>query len=199
MAETILGGALVFFEKLGVFDIILPFLLVFTVTFALLERSKLLGVEEMKFDGETRQFTKKNLNAMAAFVIAFLTVASSQVVGVVTKVSANMVILLLLVVFLLLVVGSFYKAGEIGEDGVKNSYLRGTFLVVIPLTITLIFLDALEMKNGTSWLAFGWDYLLRNWNSSAVAAVMLIAMLIGFVALISRSPHKKSNSGDDDE
>ena len=65
-----------FFEKLGVYDIVLPFLLVFTIVYAIFERTKVLGTETI----EGVDYSKKNLNAMVAFVIAFLVIASSRIV-----------------------------------------------------------------------------------------------------------------------
>ena len=56
MATTVLGGVLDFFKELGIYDVVLPFILVFTIMFAILERTKIFGTE-----GE-KKFTKKNLN-----------------------------------------------------------------------------------------------------------------------------------------
>ena len=58
--ESIFRGVIDFLAKIGVYDIILPFLLVFTIMFAILEKTKVLGVENVG-GNET---TKKNLNSM---------------------------------------------------------------------------------------------------------------------------------------
>ena len=86
-----------FFDSIGLFDVVLPFLLVFTIVFAILEKTKVLGQEEI----EGKKYTKKNLNAIAAFSIAFLVIASSQLVEIITTVSANAVIVLFLSVLFL--------------------------------------------------------------------------------------------------
>src|SRR3989337_1536276 len=101
-AVTPFRQVLVFFDSIGLFDVVLPFLLVFTVVFAILEKTKVFGIEEI----EGKKYTRKNLNSIAAFVIAFLVIASARLVEIVTTVSANMVVLLLLVVLFLLLVGS---------------------------------------------------------------------------------------------
>ena len=44
---TVFGGVIVFLEKLGVYEIILPFLLVFTMVFAILEKTRVYGVEKI--------------------------------------------------------------------------------------------------------------------------------------------------------
>src|SRR3989344_4299236 len=109
MAETtVLGGVIAFFVRLGIYDVVLPFLLVFTIMYAVLEKSKILGTE--KFGDDT--ITRKNLNAMTAFVVAFLVVASSKLVEIITAISAKLVVLLALLVFFLLLVGTFYGQDE---------------------------------------------------------------------------------------
>src|SRR3990172_3434044 len=113
---TPLGNVIQFFQDLGVYEVVLPFLLTFTIVYSILDRSRVLGVDV--FDKVT--YPKKNLNAMTSFVIAFLVVASAQLVEIITQVSSQMVILLLLVVFFLLLVGSFYEKGEVGEKGLPG-------------------------------------------------------------------------------
>src|SRR3989344_4641580 len=94
-----------FFGDIGLYDVVLPFLLVFSIVFAILEKTKVFGVEEI----EHHKYTRKNLNAVVAFVIAFLTVASSKLVGIITDISSNVVVLLLLIVLFLLLVGAFHE------------------------------------------------------------------------------------------
>ena len=91
-------GVIEFLGDLGVYDIILPFLLVFTIVFAILEKTKILGVE--KIDG--RELTKKNLNSMVAFIMSFLVIASTQLVSVINEVMANVVLLLILAICFLM-------------------------------------------------------------------------------------------------
>ena len=56
-----------FFDKLGLFDVVLPFLLAFAIVFAIFEKTKVLGTDVI----EGQVYTKKNLNAIVAFSIAF--------------------------------------------------------------------------------------------------------------------------------
>src|SRR3990167_57985 len=136
-----LRDIITFFDDIGLYDVVLPFLLAFTIVFAIFEKTKVLGTEDGK--------PKKNLNAIAAFVMAFLVVASSQIVEVITTVSANAVVLLFLSVLFLLLVGSFFKEGE-------PVYLEGgwkmTFMILMFIGIVVIFLGAVKTKDGTTWL-----------------------------------------------
>src|SRR4030042_4452892 len=93
-----------FFEKLGIYDVILPFLLVFTIVFAIFEKTKLFGTDDI--DG--KKYTRKNLNSMVAFVSAFLVVASTKLVAIINETVANAVLLLILSICFLLLAGSFH-------------------------------------------------------------------------------------------
>ncbi|MEM4282162.1 MAG: hypothetical protein QW559_02170 [Candidatus Woesearchaeota archaeon] len=181
MAATVLGNVIEFFNRIGIYDVVLPFLLVFTIVFAIFERTKVLGTE--KIDGEV--VTKKNLNAMAAFVIAFFVVASGQVVETITKVSANMVVLLFLVIFFLMLVGTLYKEGEFVEKGLEG-WPRNVFIIVLTLGIILVFLDGIKAADGRSWLQVATDYLQLNWSSPAVASVVLILLVIFIINWLTK-------------
>src|SRR3989338_2385828 len=106
--ESAFREIIIFFNKLGIYDVILPFLLVFTIVFAILEKTKVLGMEDI--DGT--KYTRKNLNAMVAFVIGFLVVASTNLVRIINTTASQIVLLLFLSIFFLLLVGSFMKEGD---------------------------------------------------------------------------------------
>lgn len=169
-------------EKLGVYDIILPFLLVFTLVFAILEKTKILGVEKVK----DQEFTKKNINAMVAFVTAFLVIASTQLVAVISSVMANVVLLLILSVCFLLLVGSFYSDKQFS---LENSPKWVTFLMVFMFVgIVIIFLNAL------GWLetVFGVFYLMfTNLDAEWAATTLFLLIIIGFIVYVTYEPKRK--------
>ena len=72
---SVFREALIFFDQVGLYDVVLPFLLVFTLVFGVLEKSKILGTEK---GGDGEMYTRKNLNAMVAFISGFFVVASAQ-------------------------------------------------------------------------------------------------------------------------
>src|SRR3989344_7866102 len=99
MAEaTAFRGVITFLDELGVYDVVLPFLLVFTIVFAILEKTRVLGTEKV---GD-KELTKKNLDAIVAFVIAFLVIASTSLVRIINEVVANVVLVLILVISFLM-------------------------------------------------------------------------------------------------
>src|SRR3989338_9223861 len=161
-----------FFNRLGVYDVILPFLLVFTLVFAILEKTKVLGTEESGG-------TKKNLNAMIAFVLGFFVIASSRIVEIIFAVSSRVVVLLLLSVLFLMLVGSFAKQGEGAflKEGIWNTI----FMVIMFFGIIFIFLNAIRTQSGKTYLEVVWNWLNSYWTSSGVAALVFIILVIGFI------------------
>ena len=177
MAESAFRGALLFLEKIGVYDVILPFLLVFTIMFAILEKTKVLGTE--KISGT--EYTKKNLNAIVAFVVAFLVVASARLVAIINETMASVVLLLILAVSFLLLVGIFFGTGEF----TLADYPGWTkfFMIFMFLGIVLIFLNALD------WLKYVLA-LFAYWESEWAATLILLIVVIVFIFYITWEPKK---------
>jgi hypothetical protein len=187
MVDSQFRTIIVFFDKLGVYDVILPFLLVFTVVFAILEKSKILGTE--KIGGET--YTKKNLNAMFAFVVAFLVVASTQLVSIINEALARVVLLLMISICFLLLIGSFFKNDE--DVFLEKGMWRTSFMLAMLVGTLLIFLWAIKTSDGTSWLEYFWTWVSANWDSTAVGSVILMLVIILFMWFIVKEP---SGGGD---
>ncbi len=170
--------AIDFLGDIGLFDVVLPFLLVFTIIFAILEKTKVFGVEEV----EGKKYTKKNLNSIASFVIAFLVVASAELVEVITTVSSNVVVLLLLVVLFLLLVGSFYVEGD------KSVFLEGgwktMFMVIVFIGIVLIFFDALGFLDEI------FDFL-QGGRNDVIGAIILLVIVVLFISWVVKEPQRK--------
>ena len=178
--ESSFRQIITFFQKMGLYDVILPFLLVFTVVFAILEKTKVFGMEE--YDG--KKYPKKNLNAMAAFVIAFLVVASTELVRIISDSVAQAVVVLFMAVLFLLLVGSFYKEGE-------AVYLEGgwklTFMIIVFVSIVGIFLNNIKDKSGISWL----ERALRFTGSGGdelAGSILLLAIIIFAVVYVTKDP-----------
>lgn len=179
--ESAFRGMIDLLNKLGVYDVILPFLLVFTIIFAILEKTKIFGVDDV--DG--KKVTKKNINAMVAFVIGFLVIASTKLVGVINEVMANVVLLIVLGVCFLMLVAVFFKDEEF--DSMKNlPVLTQILIYVMAIGLVVIFLNAL------GWLQSIFD-LFENINADWAASLIFIIIIIGFIVWITYTP--KGSSG----
>ena len=181
-----------FLDRLGVYEILLPFLLIFTIVYAILEKSKIFGTEKI---GET-EVTKKNLNSMFAFVTSFLVVASSRLVAAVNEAVANMTILLLLGVSFLLLVGVFHT----GKDELKlEKGYKNIFMVLMFIGILAIFLHALKTNDGRPWLYFGWEYLVNNIDTGAMGALILTILVVIMMGYITGKPKEEKSSDKKEE
>ncbi|MEM4397710.1 MAG: hypothetical protein QW757_03755 [Candidatus Woesearchaeota archaeon] len=176
-----------FLDRLGVYEILLPFLLVFTLVYAILEKSRVLGVEKINDE----YLPKKNLNAMFAFVTAFLVVASSRLVATINEAVANMTVIMLLGVCFLILLGVFHTGNE--EMKINDTY-KNIFTIISFIGIILIFLHALKTNDGTPWLYFGWNFLVTNLDTGAVGAVILTIIVVGLMGYIVSDQKKPADT-----
>ncbi len=189
MADSVLGNVIAFMARIGVYDVVLPFLLVFTIMFAILERSLVFGKEKYgDYEG-----SKKNLNAMASFVIAFLVVASSQLVAIITAISAKVVVLLVVLVFFLMLIGTFYGKDE--EVKLEQGW-RTLFMVIVFIGVAFIAFDSITV-GGSSLLDQIWRFLTSFWSSAAVASVIFIVLLILFMVWLTKAETEKKEEKPD--
>ena len=176
--ESAFRGVITFLDQIGIYDVVLPFLLVFTIIFAILEKTSIFGHETI--NGVS--YTKKNLNSMVAFVIAFLVVASSRLVATINEALANVVLLLLLSISFLMLVGSFYKEGE---DVALTGKWRTFFMTAMFIGILVIFLHAIRTSDGESFLVWLWEYLSDYWTTNFVATIILLIFIIKLNVLLN--------------
>lgn len=108
-----LQSAIETLRKMGFFDIVLPFLLVFAVVFATLEKTKIFGEK------------KSGINSVIAFVVALTVIATANLVGIIQGFTQYIGILIIFIVVILmsvvLVLGkplSEFK-GERGPGAIK--------------------------------------------------------------------------------
>jgi len=153
------------FQNWIVTDFILPFLLIWTIVFAILEKTKLFG------DG------KKQLDAIIAFVIGLIFVGAvfpKLVVG-------NLVLFLtvsIVVVFVGLLLWGFISGSELKADFLKNKGIKITAGIVITIAVILAVLWATGIQNSV------WDFFFRNtwsgefWTNFFFVAVIIIALVV---------------------
>lgn len=173
MTETVLGGAIEFLKDFGFFDVILPFLLVFTIVFGILEKTKLFGVEKV---GD-KEFPRKNINAMVAFVIGFFVIAAKEVVGIIQTSLPQVVLILIALISLLLLVGAMFAGKEEFDLLKRHSWLFYTLSGIFFIAIILIFFDAL------GWL----DALIGYFSTGGYfwsIIIVFLAVVFGAIAFV---------------
>jgi len=102
--STYLGNSLYYLERLGIVDIIIPFILIFTLVFAVLEKTKILGKE------------KKNFNVIIAMAIALSVIIphatnsypqGTDVVNIINQALPGIALVLIALLCLFVLIGSF--------------------------------------------------------------------------------------------
>ncbi len=181
-----LANAIEFLKNFGLFDVVLPFLLVFAIVFAILEKTRILGEEDGK--------PKKNLNSMVAFTIALLVVATNAVVTAINKSLPNIVLLLVTSVSFLMLIGVFWKTGEIDFKKEHENWYK-FFVVLMFLGVALIFMNSLYLSDGQSWLNWLVNYIINSTGSTVSSSIILLLIIVGAIVYITRTPTQSDKGG----
>jgi len=115
MVETILTNPLVS-------ETILPFVLVFTLVFAILEKTQILGKE------------KRQIDAIVALVVGLIFVAFGQATNIIVKMIPILGIALVVILIFMLLLGSLYKQDQFEIPG----WLKIVFGILIAILVTVL-------------------------------------------------------------
>jgi hypothetical protein len=169
-----LANAINFLQEFGFYDVVLPFLLIFTIIFAVLEKTKIFGTEEVG----GKQIPRKNINSMVAFVIALFFVAATKIVKAIQISLPQVALILVIIISFLLLAGSLIG----GEE--KSFKLGGTWVVLI--TIILFVAIVAVFFNAFGWLNPVLDYIKEHWEDTFIVSVIFFAIMIGTIIYIVR-------------
>jgi hypothetical protein len=172
-----LYSAVEFMQSFGIFDVVLPFLLVFTVVYGILEKTKVFGTEKDK--------SRKNINAMVSFTIGFFVVAASQVVGILQTALPYVVLILIFLIAFMILFGSTLSESEKGLNVWSDLFgpkTKGVFAIGIFVAIVAIILGALNLLDNTI------DYLFSTIGGPALSAVVLLLVVAFFMWYVMHSP-----------
>lgn len=126
-----LDQVLLLLQNFGFFRVILPFLLVFAVVYAVLIKTKVLG--------EEAKGTAKSAATIIALVSAFLVIAYTPVVDAIATLLPQASFLIIIVVLLLMVLGLFgITFGETGPFAKKPVTLYIIAAIVLVLFVAII-------------------------------------------------------------
>lgn len=162
---------------------ILPFLLVFTIIYAILAKTKILGGDE----------NKKSFNVIVALVMALAFVVPSitgeyayqnDPVRILNDAIPGVAIVTVAILMVLLVIGAFGKNLDISEN--KTGGIFAWFGVGAVAAIFLI--AAGYIRNLPYWL----DWLAYSYNQTLIVSLLVLGIVIWFIV---RDPE---NDTDDD-
>ncbi len=137
---TMLGGAVEVMKKVGIFDVFLPFILLFAVIYGILERIKLFGTDKKA----------SNINSVIAFAISFIAISSGWLVPSLQKflpyVGLGSVIILVFMLFLPIFLGGYESAIKSTWFKVSGVALGGAVMAYSLLSIADINLREIQVN-----------------------------------------------------
>ncbi|MEK6843959.1 MAG: hypothetical protein AABX83_00885 [Nanoarchaeota archaeon] len=154
-------------------ETVLPLLLIFTVVFAILEKTKILG------DG------KRQIDAIVALVISLIFVAFGRATDIVVRMIPILGVALIVILIFMILLGSVYGEGQFSIDW-RLKVAIGILIAILVIAMVLI-------------LTGGLDYLLTfiyGDNSGLLINGVLVLVIIGaIVAVVWGGKDKESGKG----
>lgn len=150
-------------------ETVLPFLLIFTVVFAILQKSGILGKD------------KKQIDALVGLVIGLIVISFARAVGIINNLLPFLAVsIVIILVFLILISMFSIREGEFKiPDSLKNV---GIGLTALAVTIAVLIVTG------------AWDYILDRWFGGAGSEgfanfifVVIVFIAITFIVLPKNS------------
>ena len=175
-------------------DIIIPFFLIFVITYAALQKSKILGTEE---DGKP----KKNFNVIVSLIISISVIVPHvtggfygsyynmqyDVVNIINNSLPSIALITVAIVMLFLLLGIWSGPADLS----KSNYLSGFAVVFSMAAVVFIFLASAGVfgYNWPYWFSFLGDYRTRS--------LLLIILVFGLVVyfIVREPPTEQKNKG----
>ena len=153
--------------------VILPFLLVFTLVFAILQKSKLLG------EG------KQQIDAIISFVIAAVVISFANAVNIITQLSVFMA-LALFILFVFMIIYSFAYGDTKGDPLAAQKWLKPAIGIVAIIAVVI----AVLIISGY------WDdvynfFTQGELGSNVIFIILIIAAIVAVVKGGGKSEKKE--------
>ncbi len=154
-------------QDIGLYEVILPFMLIFTISFALLQKVKILG-------------DKKEFNIIVALVIGLLFVRNQSLVGLINTFLPNVSLFMVVILMFLLLLGIF------GGEHKAWTGIMLSIAFVVSLAFILISLSA-DFAGQDSFLP-EWA---TNMDDQTKATIFLVGTMIVIIWMVTREPEGK--------
>lgn len=162
------------FDQVGGYDILLPFLLVFTLVFAVLQKIQLFG-------------QKKNINAIVSLVLAIFFLQNTYLIFVLQKFLPNVSIFLIIFLMLLLLIGIF-SGGARPWTGISLGVAAVVSIIAI---LIALFSDMFSPVVGGG-TGLGYWYASIDPGTKFMAWLLVLAVIfVMFIMKDGSNPGKK--------
>jgi len=157
----------------GITDVLLPFLLIFVLIFAILQKTKVLGAN------------RKNLNAAVGLIVGLMVVIphvlniyppGGDVVDIMNKALPNVSLIVVAILMVLILVGLLG-----GEANWIGGSLSGWIAIIAFIAVIWIFGAAAGWWVGSSWF-------YRFFGADAIAIIVMLLVFAIIVWWVTREP-----------
>ena len=172
-----LGNMLFSWEQAGVFSYALPFLLIFAMLFAILEKTSLFG-------------KNKPINVILSVSIALMALQFNFVSYFFAEIFPRMGVLLSIILVGMILMGLFFKFED--EKG-KSTLTAKIFGGIVVLGIIIIVYQSFSGQFGFGWglgSAWGLTFWFQQFGSAILGAIVIVGLLIW--AIVASKPARST-------
>ena len=159
-------------QQIGFFDIVLPFLLIFAISFAVLQKVGIFGP------------TAKNINVIVSLVISFLFLQNTYLIFILQRFLPNVAIILVVILLFMLVLGVWGFRTEV--SGKYMTYAFWISVIVILMALLTDFAPGVPVLGPLL-------YFIQNSIPISPGLIGIIIVIIAVIALTRCE--KKSEDG----
>ncbi len=154
-------------------EMVLPFVLIFTVVFAILQKTQILGKG------------KKQIDAIVSLSIGLIVVSYANAVGIINDLMPFAAVSVVIILIFLLLYGMVFKEGEFD----LSKKVKNVFGALAALAVTIAVLT----------ITGAWNYIQDNWlggesQSAIVTNIIFIVMVVVAIGIVMSSGKKKEDS-----
>ena len=181
MASRGLESFVLILENWGLTDVLLPFMLIFVIIYAIFQKTKVLG------EG------KKNLNTVVALVVALLVViphvtgrfpANADPVIIINDALPQVSLVLVAIIFLLVMIGVF------GQDSVMLGLSMPGWIAFFSFIVIIIIFGG-----AAGWWSGSFGSTLENFFGTEAIAVAVMLLVFGIIIAWVTSEGKGHGAG----
>jgi hypothetical protein len=144
-------------SSIGVFDVLMPMILIFTIVFAILKKTKILG-------------GIKGIDAIIALAISFFTISNPEISAFFMPLFSNVALGIIILISVMLMVGLF-----MGEKKIKGYYWLG-WLGAIAIFFWIL---------SRAFTFYGFFYSPEWLGENLIWIIPIILLIVAFGAIMS--------------
>ncbi len=162
MVATILSNPVVV-------ETLLPFLLVFTIIFAILQKTQILGKD------------KRQIDALVSLAIGLIVIAYGQATGIIVRLIPILAVTAVVILVFMLLYGMVFAEGKFD----MNKYLKGGIGIAVGIVVIV---SVLILTGGLNYII---DFYYRTEGTGLLANIVFIAIAAAAVIAVAAGGKKE--------